>query len=308
MFILLTGGEPLLHPEFREIYKGLRALGMCVTVNTNGTLITEEIADMWGSDLPRRINISLYGSSDEIYGEFCRNPQGFTQVMRGIRLLKERNIPVKLNCTLTPWNRDDMDNIIRISEELEVPVSIPTYLFPPARKGGCAACGETPEEYRLTPQEAAREQVKALWRAYHDDWDYRENLQKILDEIQEREKNSDKNVLPPGGFLCSAGVRSFWVNWKGVLTPCGMMTTPAQDLQTMDFASAWRDISEASSRIFTSAKCFNCKYRKICQTCAASARAETGDDGNTVPYHCEMCREYERLLKEHLKEIQEEAT
>ena len=120
--------------------------------------------------------------------------------------------------------------------------------------------------------------------------------------------NSDKNVLPPGGFLCSAGVRSFWVNWKGVLTPCGMMTTPAQDLQTMDFASAWRDISEASSRIFTSAKCFNCKYRKICQTCAASARAETGDDGNTVPYHCEMCREYERLLKEHLKEIQEEAT
>ena len=114
LFILLTGGEPLLHPEFKEIYKGLRALGICVTINTNGTLITEEIADMWQQDLPRRVNISLYGSSDDIYGHYCRNSKGFTQVMHGIKLLKERNISVKLNCTLTPWNRDDMDNILLV--------------------------------------------------------------------------------------------------------------------------------------------------------------------------------------------------
>lgn len=37
-----------------------------------------------------------------------------------------------------------------------------------------------------------------------------------------------------------------------------------------------------------------------------SARVETGGEGNTVPYHCEMCREYERLIGEHLKEIRKE--
>lgn len=311
LFILLTGGEPLLHPEFREIYKGLRALGICVTINTNGTLITEEIADMWQSDLPRRVNISLYGSSDEIYGDFCRNPKGFTQVMRGIRLLKERNIPVKLNCTLTPWNRDDMDNIIRVSEELEIPVSMPTYLFPPARKAGCTgSCVTVPEGYRLSPKEAAKEQVKALYRAFHEDQDYEQNLQEILDEINSREKGREEreegDVSPPGGFLCSAGVRNFWVNWKGELTPCGMMQTPVRNLREQDFSSAWEEIHEESSRIFTSTECFNCKYRKVCQTCAASARAETGDDGNIVPYHCEMSREYERLIKKYLDEIRKE--
>ena len=39
LFLLLTGGEPLLHPEFREIYSALRRMGMILTVNTNGTLI-----------------------------------------------------------------------------------------------------------------------------------------------------------------------------------------------------------------------------------------------------------------------------
>lgn len=308
LFILLTGGEPLLHPEFKEIYKGLRALGMCVTINTNGTLITEEIADMWQQDLPRRVNISLYGSNDEIYGHFCRNPQGFTQTMNGIKRLKARNIPIKLNCTLTPWNRDDMDSIIRVSEELEIPVSMPTYLFPPTRKSRCTGgFAAVPEGYRLSPREAAKEQLKALYRAFHQEADYEQNLQGILDEIDSREKARSEraggDASPPGGFLCSAGVSSFWVNWKGELTPCGMMQTPVRDLLDCGFGPAWEEIYEQSSYIHTSAECFNCKYRKVCQTCAASARAETGNDGNTVPYHCEMSREYERLIKEYLEEI-----
>lgn len=311
LFILLTGGEPLLHPEFSEIYKGLRALGMCVTVNTNGTLITKEIADMWQCDLPRRVNISLYGSSNEIYKDFCRNPRGFTQVMERIKLLKERNIPVKLNCTLTPWNKDDMDRIIRISEKLEIPVSMPTYLFPPGRKAGSAGCcSEVPEGYRLSPKEAAEEQVKALYRAFHEERDYEENLQEILDEISRREADRDRCgggvINPPGGFLCSAGVSSFWVNWKGELTPCGMMLSPKRNLSEKDFNAAWDEIKDESSHIYTSTECFNCKYRKICQTCAASARAETGSDGNPVPYHCEMCKEYERLIKKHLEKIRKE--
>ena len=306
LFLLLTGGEPLLHPEFLKIYEGVRDIGMCVTINTNGTLITEELADAWRENLPRRVNISLYGSSDEVYSNLCRNPHGFTQVMKGIHLLKDRGIPVKLNCTLTPQNRGDMKNIIRISEDLELPVSLPTYMFPPARKSEEEAHKQEIGIYRLTPKDAAREQVKALYRAYGQEENYIERIQAILDEIEYLEEIGKRQTNPPGGFLCSAGVSSFWVNWKGELTPCGMMETPVRNLLEQDFGSAWEEIHEESSRIFTSTECFNCKYRKVCHTCAASARAETGDDGNTVPYHCEMSREYERLIREHLDEIRKE--
>lgn len=67
--------------------------------------------------------------------------------MRGIRLLKERNIPVKLNFTLIPWNREDMDNIIWLSEEQKIPMLMSAYLILTERKENHAGCDDVPEGY-----------------------------------------------------------------------------------------------------------------------------------------------------------------
>ncbi len=42
-FLLITGGEPTLRKDFAEIYEGLAQMGLSISVNTNGTLITDEI-------------------------------------------------------------------------------------------------------------------------------------------------------------------------------------------------------------------------------------------------------------------------
>lgn len=60
---------------------------------------------------PVRINITLYGASDETYARLCGNPQGVTQVTRAIRLLKGAGISVKINCSLTPYNADDLEGL-----------------------------------------------------------------------------------------------------------------------------------------------------------------------------------------------------
>src|SRR5436190_1139417 len=43
--LVLTGGEPLARPDFFEIYGHAKTKGFLVTLFTNGTLITETIAD-----------------------------------------------------------------------------------------------------------------------------------------------------------------------------------------------------------------------------------------------------------------------
>lgn len=91
LFVLLTGGEPLLYPHFRELYQKLRELGMIITINTNGTLIDEAWADFFAENKPRRINITLYGASNETYERLCHYPGGFDKAVNGIRLLRERN-------------------------------------------------------------------------------------------------------------------------------------------------------------------------------------------------------------------------
>ena len=97
LFLLLTGGEPLLFPEFKELYKELQNMGMILTINSNGTLINEEWADFFAKHKPRRINITLYGADDQAYGKLCHYPAGFQKTVNAIRMLRDREIDVKIN-------------------------------------------------------------------------------------------------------------------------------------------------------------------------------------------------------------------
>ena len=101
VFLLLTGGEPLLFPDFKTLYRRLRNLGMILTINTNGTLLDEAWADFFATYPPRRINITLYGADAASYDRLCHFPQGFDQTLRAVRLLRARNVDVKISCSVT---------------------------------------------------------------------------------------------------------------------------------------------------------------------------------------------------------------
>ena len=108
LFLLLTGGEPLLYPDFKKLYLELRKMGMILTINTNGTLIDEEWAAFFGKYKPRRINITLYGKDREAYEKLCHYPEGYNRTIRGVQMLKEQGVDVKMSSSITPWNKDDI--------------------------------------------------------------------------------------------------------------------------------------------------------------------------------------------------------
>ena len=104
LFILLTGGEPMLYPHFKELYTRLREMGFILTLNTNGTLIDNEMVRILQTHKPRRINVTLYGSSRETYGRLCHNPQGYTLCVEALKRLKKADIDVKLNVSIVRKN------------------------------------------------------------------------------------------------------------------------------------------------------------------------------------------------------------
>ena len=114
LFLLLTGGEPLLFHQFKELYCALKDMGMILTLNTNGTLINEEWAEFFAKNKPRRINITLYGSKNETYENLCHMKDGFDKTIRGIELLKKYKIDVKINGSLVKKNFHDRMEIIDI--------------------------------------------------------------------------------------------------------------------------------------------------------------------------------------------------
>ena len=119
VFVLLTGGEPFLRKDFFEIYEGMRAMGLMITINTNGSLLTGEIRRKLIENPPVRLNISLYGGCDETYRNMCGQP-AFDTVVDNIRSLKEAGIDVRLNYSIISQNRQDMKKILDISREMNV--------------------------------------------------------------------------------------------------------------------------------------------------------------------------------------------
>lgn len=133
------GGGPLLVPGFKELYLALKAEGMVLTLNTNGTLLDEQWADFFARHKPRRVNITLYGADDAAYETLCRCPGGFEKALAAVRLLRARGVDVKLNGSVTPENVGEMDRLYAIARQLDVPMHMDAYMMP----GGAGATALT---------------------------------------------------------------------------------------------------------------------------------------------------------------------
>ena len=291
LFLLLTGGEPLLFPQFKELYCVLKDMGMILTLNTNGTLINEEWAEFFAKNKPRRINITLYGSKNETYENLCHMKDGFDKTIRGIELLKKYKIDVKINGSLVKKNFHDRMEIIDIGEKYDIPVRIDTYMYPSVRER------TTPFNFheRLNPEDAAKARVEILHREMGD-----ELFEQYAKQTIYLAEHTEEGDACPGHMTCRAGQSSFVINWQGMIRSCVVLDQPSYDAfdTTDDFMTLWNKIVKETEEIKTSMECNQCKLRHVCNTCAAAAIAECGDSEGVSKYLCEYTKETVSNLKE----------
>ena len=126
VYLLLTGGEPLLRPDFLTIYSGLAEMGIMLTLNTNGTLIDERIVRCLERNPPEKVNVTLYGASGDTYQRVCGKASGYEAAIHGIRLLKEAKIPICINTTYTRHNASDMEDIVSFAKQHGIPIRMMT--------------------------------------------------------------------------------------------------------------------------------------------------------------------------------------
>lgn len=287
LFVLLTGGEPLLHPDFRDIYITLKKMGMILTINTNGTLIDEKWADFFARYKPRRINITLYGKDEETYEKLCHDPEGYRRVRKAVELLRERHVDVKINSSITPKNIHDLDALCRIAENTGTAWKFDTYMYPASRE----RLSPFDQQSRLSPQEAAAARVQIMEKKE------KENFLQAAARLLSF-GNVPEGDLIPSPVQCRAGRSSYVINWQGKMRPCIMLTKPEADVFQLGFSEAWKEITNAVSNIRLNAKCSACTMLEACQSCAACAFLETGAFDGVPEYMCQYTKETLRLLKD----------
>lgn len=280
MFVLLTGGEPFARSDFFEIYSAMKDMGLLVSINSNGSMIKGEILQKLIDNPPYRINISLYGGCAETYERMC-GPNAFDTVIENIKALKAAGIDVRLNVSITPYNRSDLQRIFELAKELEVHTKASSYMYPPIRVTG--DCG-----HRLSPEEAAQCAVEwDLLRFTPEQFAMRaQNMHQLL-----AVENKECSVDPDVGVSCRAGSTSFWLTWDGRMLPCGMLPSPEQRPLETGFDAAWKALREQTRCLRMPAKCVSCKHREVCSVCVAVCVTETGSFDGVPEYVCRMTEE-----------------
>ena len=304
LYLLLTGGEPFSRKDFKDIYIALQSMGFFITINSNGTLIDEKVMEWLRDYPPARINITMYGASDETYKKLCMFSQGFTRVTRGIRLLLDAGIDVKVNFTVTSYNKGDMETVISLIKEWGMFSQVATYIFPPMRKDA-SAIGYND---RMSPEEAAYvDIVREICQSGEEKF-----LAHLEAVEQGREIQRDMNEdCMADGVLCRAGRSSFWMTWDGRMSPCGMMDRPVAYPFQDGFQNAWDQIVEKTEKIRLAPECTGCSLKQHCRPCAAMNLTETGSFDKVPQYRCAMAKAFltegakvrEKLIKEKSKGI-----
>lgn len=299
LFILLTGGEPLIRPDFKYIYENLKKMGTLVSINTNASLIDDEYFEFFKKNPPMRFNISLYGTSEETYERLCGN-RAYSRVISNVKRLKEAGMPVKFNVLFGPNNVDDMEGIRRVSEEVGIPIKPTTYLYPPMRVDE-TSCGEN--SARFPAKEAARYEF-ICDRERFDRETFVKRCAAICRGVKTRSEDDDcDGVTTREGITCRAGKSSFWMTWDGRMMPCGMMTEPVTYPMRDGFDAAWSSLLEKTKQIYLPPECRNCSVRHACHICAAAAYAESGRFDGHPEYICEMIHETVRLYEEEYRRL-----
>lgn len=302
LYLLLTGGEPFIYPEFRRLYETLHDMGFLLSINSNGTMIDENVITWLKARAPTRMNITLYGASRETYGKLCHNPDGYDHAVRGIELLVNAGIHVVINGSITPENKEDLPEIIQFAHSHGCRANVATYMFPPVRRASDAS------DSRLTAEESGYLSViKERYRL--GDEKFLEAAHWMLDKLsdsrqQEQEENWGDNESHE--MRCRAGRSSCWINWEGKMTACGMMDFPVATEPFLNgFQPCWETLTETVRRQAVLHGCSGCAKKDLCHPCTAMIQAETGTVTEKAPYLCRMAEVSEQIWKEQLASMED---
>ena len=147
LWLCLSGGEIFARRDFFDIYEHAKKRGFIITLFTNGMLIDERIADRLAELRPFSIEITLYGRTPETYEKLTRVPGSWAKCMRGIELLLERNLPLKLKTVAVSVNRHEIFAMREFAEGLGVDFKFDAMINPRID------CSSSPLAVRLTPSE-----------------------------------------------------------------------------------------------------------------------------------------------------------
>jgi radical SAM protein with 4Fe4S-binding SPASM domain len=267
LFLLITGGEPLLRKDFPRIYTHAKQNGLIPTVFTNGTLITKSVAALFRKFPPYSVEISLYGATATTYEKITGVKDSYALCIKGIQLLLKNNINVQLKTMLMTLNSHELCAMEEMAHNLGVRFRFDAALF------ACLNGDKTPLSLRVSPEDAVQKE-------FSDPVRYR--------EWQDYDKRHKDKYVEENLYVCGAGSTNFHIDSYGYLQPCLMTHTIRYNLFDGNFLSGWYNIYERirEKKVRQDFPCKGCEKVAFCNYCPAFFLLENGEEDSRSEYLC----------------------
>jgi radical SAM protein with 4Fe4S-binding SPASM domain len=270
-WLLLTGGEVFVRPDFFDIYRYMKRRGLLLMVYTNGTMVTDQVADFLADYPPARVEVSLYGITRGTYRAVTGH-DALERCLAGVRRLHERGLNLKLKSVVTTANYDEFV-LIRDHVRREFGLNFtydPNINFRKVE----GRSGMHPATVRVPPEKVVE-------------------LDRIMDaetgELRDfygRDQRQESDYV----FNCGAGLNTYHIDPYGRLSTCMMVPSITYDLRHGSFREGWEGFQErvVDLRRAKTTRCHSCAIAGACDTCPGWSTLEHGTLEDPVDYMCEI--------------------
>jgi radical SAM protein with 4Fe4S-binding SPASM domain len=274
LWLLITGGEPLLRQDFEEIYIYAKKIGLIITLFTNGTPIDDKTINLLSKYPPFVVEISLYGATKETYEKVTRVQGSYNRCMGGIKKILDAGIKLKLKSMALTINQHEIESMDRMAQELGCEFRFDPMLNKRIDNNNFS----DPVKYRISPEDVVR-----LDKAYPK-------------RMEEWKQFCDKFVGEPIKddrlYKCGAGLGMMHINPYGIAKGCMMMARDGFSIREHNLKWIWEKgiFSDITRKKDFSLPCDECHLANLCGQCAAWSILESGDIKKEVEYLCGIAK------------------
>jgi radical SAM protein with 4Fe4S-binding SPASM domain len=274
LYIVFTGGEPLLKKDFIELCQYAAELNFSVQIFSTGLKITKELVEKLKDCSIASFEMSFYGRK-HIHNKITGDENSFDTTLKAAKLIAKNGIAVKFKTPLMNENFKDIAYIRDVCQKYGFNHTFDP-IIAPANDSNKQAL-----KYRITET-----QIKALLKDPKLDF-----LANCSQESRDKQ----------GDFFCGAGKNVFGINPYGEVYPCLQLPLAVGNLRKKSFVDIWKKSVWLKKwrklSIRDLKECPDCKYLSFCNRCPGLALVEDGNLMGPSRIACDIAKMRYSLLK-----------
>ena len=277
--VFLSGGEPMMRPNFWEILSEVNAQGVRPTISTNCTLIDEAAAKRLAEYGVRWIATSMYGPA-EFHDAMVGVPGTHARVVRAIKALRAEGVGVVLKTALSVDTWPYIFDIIQMAKDLDCGLVYICDLITAGRSEGEDDSRVSVEQWRELADFVVADMLDPEVKLEYDIGAIPSVIPYIAERFIERGVDVSKGLERLKIMsACPVGKGHMNINSEGGVMPCQFaqdwVVGNIRDISLAEATAALYqiDLQESEGRCAPDA----CEYSRICRGCRAKAWQREGN-------------------------------